>query len=104
MAKCAAHPSISSDRRIKNTSINTYMRAVRIFMGWCLNEEFTDRDVFHSIRLPKQDAETIIPLYQNEVDKLDAVFDQKTDAGLRNLCIIHLMLDAGCRRGEHHGR
>lgn len=96
----AGHPSISSDRRIKNTSINTYLRAVKIFMGWCFREEFIDRDVFRSVRLPKQDAETIIPLYQEEAEKIDSMFDRKTEAGLRDLCIVHLMLDAGCRRGE----
>lgn len=96
----AGHPSVSSDRRIKNTSINTYLRAVKIFMGWCFREDFIDRDVFRSVRFPKQDAETIVPLYQDEAAAVDAMFDRKTEAGLRDLCIIHLMLDAGCRRGE----
>ncbi len=98
--KYSGHPFISSDRRIKNTSINTYLRAVKIFMCWCFNEEFLQNDIFKTIKLPKQDSDSVIPLYQEEAVQIDSMFNNKTETGLRNLCIVHLMLDAGCRRGE----
>lgn len=96
----ATHPTITSDHRIKNTSINTYMRAVKIFINWCYLEGFLEADLFRSVKLPKQDPANVIPLYAAEVARIDSCFNLKTESGLRNWCILHLMLDIGLRRGE----
>lgn len=42
----------------------------------------------------------IVPLYQNEVNSIDACFNTKTLLGMRDLLIVHLMLDAGLRSSE----
>ncbi|RKD35305.1 tyrosine-type recombinase/integrase [Lacrimispora algidixylanolytica] len=39
-------------------------------------------------------------MYIHEVQALDQVFLNSTEMGLRNLCIIHLMLDGGLRSEE----
>lgn len=87
-------------RAIKNTSVASYLRPVRTFFNWCFKEEYTDNQIFARIKMPKNDKETIIPLYQHEVDKIDKCFDKRTEYGLRNLLIVHLMLDAGLRSSE----
>ena len=52
------------------------------------------------MKLPKDDSGEIIPLYQSEVQQIDKLFNLKTEFGLRNWCIVHLMLDAGLRSSE----
>jgi integrase/recombinase XerC/integrase/recombinase XerD len=42
----------------------------------------------------------VLPLYESEVTDIDAMFNPKCKQGSRNLCIVHLMLDAGLRSGE----
>lgn len=98
--KYAGHPFIYSASHIKNTSINTYVRALKVFFQWCYDEGFVDKNCCDKIKLPRQDQDVIVPLYQAEVDLIDSKYNSKTETGLRNLCIIHLMLDAGCRRSE----
>ena len=89
-----------TDRRIKNTSVNTYYRAVKVFVNFCMEEEYIKTDILRKIKLPRSDEDAIIPLYNEEVLRIDNLFNAKTESGLRNLCIIHLMLDAGLRSGE----
>lgn len=92
--------AIQSEKCIKNTSLNTYVRAVKIFINWCCSEDFIEENIFQKVKLPRSDEEVVVPLYQYEIDKIDNLFNSKTESGLRNLCIIHLMADAGLRSGE----
>lgn len=87
-------------RNIKNTSINTYFRAVKAFLNWCIDEGYCCSDCLRKVRMQKNDAAPIIPLYQIEVDSIDQCFDMDTEAGLRNYCMVHLMLDAGFRTSD----
>ena len=50
--------------------------------------------------MPRNDARQIIPLYAEEVEKIDQTFKINTMMGLRDFCIVHLMLDAGFRSQE----
>lgn len=52
------------------------------------------------MKLPKDDSVPKLPLYQDEVNRIDAALDLNTVLGRRNYCIIHLMLDCGLRRQE----
>lgn len=85
---------------IKNTSINTYFRAVKVFLNYCIDEGYCQSDVLRKIKFLKSDQDPVIPLSIWEVDEIDGLFNSKTESGLRNLCIIHLMLDAGFRCGD----
>ncbi len=89
-------------RRIgcKNTSVNTYFRAAKVFINFCIDEGFCDSDVLRKVKFLKKDNDPVIPLTQWEVDQIDGCYNDKTESGLRNLCIIHLMLDAGFRLGD----
>ena len=88
------------DKHIKNTSIATYQRAVRAFFRWCYDNEYTIKNIAQRYKLLKSDASEKLPLYGTEVKKIDAGFDSKTVSGLRNYCIVHLMLDCGLRLNE----
>lgn len=84
---------------IKNTSIHTYMRAVRTFLNFCLDNNIIHEDITHRVKLPKSDAALKVPLSSSEVDKIDSLFDVD-EKGLRNYLIFHCMLDMGLRRQE----
>lgn len=85
---------------IKNTSVNTYFRAVKTFLNYCIDEQFVDSDSLRKVKMLRSDQAPIIPLYQDEVARIDALFNLKTETGLRNYCIVHLMLDAGFRSSD----
>ena len=52
------------------------------------------------MKLPKDDAAPKMVLFHDEVDKIDGCFDLFTELGVRNYCIVHLMLDCGLRSQE----
>lgn len=85
---------------IKNTSVNTYFRAVKAFLNYCIDEEYVTPDSLRKVKMLRSDQKPIVPLYQNEVIVIDNLFNQRTETGLRNYCIFHLMLDAGFRTSD----
>lgn len=84
---------------IKNVSLHTYYRAVRVFCLWLFQEGFLDCDITQRIKLPKDDSEIVIPLTKDEVAAID-YYIINSELALRNCCIFHLMLDCGLRRQE----
>lgn len=86
--------------KVKNTSVCTYSRAVKVFFNFCVEEEYLEENCTQKVKLPKTDRALQYPLYADEVKLIDSQFSESTETGLRNLCIIHLMLDAGLRSGE----
>lgn len=76
----------------KNTSVNTYFRAAKVFINYCIDEGYCDSDALRKVKFLKKDNDPVIPLTQLEVDQIDGCYNDKTESGLRNLCIIHLML------------
>lgn len=84
---------------IKNVSLHTYYRAVRVFCSWLYQEGYIDIDITQRIKLPKDDSEIVIPLTRNEVAAIDE-YIINSELALRNYCIFHLLLDCGLRRQE----
>lgn len=85
---------------IRNVTVNTYIRAVRVFLRWIYVEEYVSADVTVNVKLPRMDNKFIFPLTSAEVAVVDSLFDTQDYLGLRNYCMFHLMLDAGFRSGE----
>ena len=95
------HPFLlPSNEPLSATSIRTYARSIKVFARFCKENDYSDIDFTYRVKLPKQDSGEIIPLYQNEVRDIDRIFNLKTELGLRNWCIFHIMLDAGLRSSE----
>lgn len=91
--------------RIKNTSVNTYMRGVRAYIS------FRGYDC----KMPKRcrdDSNQIVVLTQDEVDRIDKEIENTSNRfpglypvqvsllELRNKLIVHLMIDNGLRLKE----
>lgn len=85
---------------VKNTSCNTYYRAVKVFCKWLYNKNVFSDDITLNIKQPRNDADIVRPLLINEAALCDQVFLSGIENGLRNFCIFHLMLDCGLRRQE----
>lgn len=86
-------------RTVTNTTIRSYVRPVKAFLRFCYEQDIC-RDYLKRIKLPKPDAVPPAPLLQDEAERLDGCFDLSTIKGLRNYCIVHLMLDCGLRSQE----
>lgn len=84
---------------IRSVTIRSYCRSVKTFLRWCYEEELCP-DYLKRVQLPKDDSLPKLPLFADEVSRLDAVLDLNTLLGRRNYCIVHLMLDCGLRAQE----
>ena len=83
----------------KNVTIRSYARSIKAFLAYCYEEDLC-QDYLKKVKLPKDDSLPKQPLLEEEVRLLDACFDKKTLKGIRNYCIVHLMLDCGLRSQE----
>lgn len=99
----SGHPlrgSMNVNGVIKCNTVNTYMRATKAFFNYAYQSRLTRVRFTEGVKLPRSDDDQIVPLLASEVSAIDAVFDRTVPNDLRNLCIIHLMLDAGLRSSE----
>jgi site-specific recombinase XerD len=99
--KMAGHPyKPKNDKPIKSVSIQTYIRAVRVFLNWLQGEGYVTENLSKQFKLPKATKTTIEILSDEEIQVLMKSFKLNTEMGLRNACIVALMLDSGLRRSE----
>lgn len=87
-------------RNLSTISIQTYFRAIRVFLSWCFDEEYIKVDLSEKFKLPKAKRYSIDVLTDAEVQRLLAVFNKRSVLDCRNLCICSLMLDSGLRLNE----
>lgn len=97
------------NKGIKNTSVNTYTRAVRSFSNWCFSHDYISKPFTQGIKQLRDDSEQIFPLTFKQVYDIDLYFGllpfsypeyQNSNFNCRNYIIFHLMLDCGLRRQE----
>lgn len=87
-------------KKISKTTIQTYMRAVRVFANWLYDEAYTDDNIVRRYKLPKAPKKVVEILSEEEIERIYNAVNDRTEFGLRNKCIISLMLDSGLRRDE----
>lgn len=88
------------EKKVKNVSVRTYVRAVKVFDNYCFNNGYKLEKI-GSVKLPKDDRQLKIPLSVREVDLLvSAIENMHYSVVDRNLCIFYLMLDCGLRLQE----
>lgn len=91
--------SYQRSRSLKNTSVRTYARAVKVYLRWLWFEEYIDKNITVNVKVPKMDARIVNPLTTSEVYSLYSACSS-TSLSLRNLLIVSLMLECGLRSGE----
>lgn len=90
--------------KYKNSSISRNLSALRSFYRFLVIKEKIGKNIFNSIRNPKQEKK--LPNYLSEVD-IDVVLHFTEDENYkksiyttRDLLIIELLYDTGCRANE----
>ena len=86
-------------RGVKNTSVRTYARAIKVFLRYCYNEGYMLENITQGVKYPKSDKKIIEPLTASRIDKLLKYIDSKK-LSLRDTLVFRLMLDCGLRRSE----
>lgn len=93
------HPLKKAKGKLSQRTIRNYTIDLKTFFNYLTDEEYCDNK-FSGVRIIKAERKMIVPLFLNEVENLDKLFNLKLTVGRRNYCIIHLMLDAGLRFSE----
>lgn len=86
--------------KLSKTTIQSYIRHIRVFMNWIHDEGYIEDKIGSRIKLPKAPKKTVEILSNEEIELLYKSINERTEFGLRNKCIISLMLDSGLRRNE----
>lgn len=90
----------TEDKPITKTSVRSYSIDLRTFFNFLYKNDYIEKNLMRNFHLIKSENKIVIPLFSHEVNQIDSLYNKKTETGLRNLCIIHLMLDGGLRSGE----
>lgn len=85
---------------LSTVTVQTYIRGLRAFLSWCFQEEYISENLTEKFKLPKAKRRVIDVLTDNEIHSLLSCFNTSEFVGLRNMCIILLMLDSGLRLNE----
>lgn len=93
------HPLKPSSGKLSKRTVRNYCMDLKTFLHYLHDEEFIE-DIAAKFKLIRAESKVAVPLSDTEVSKLDICFNAKTATGIRNLCMVHLMLDAGMRSNE----
>jgi len=80
-------------------SVQTYIRHIKVFVGFCFEKEFIREDISKKIRMPKAERPVIEILTGEEIEVIFSCYG-KSELGYRNTAIVCLMLDCGLRLEE----
>ncbi len=85
---------------INTVSIQSYVRALRSFLGWCYSNGLLSYDVCNKFKLPKATRKVIDVLSDAEISRLLNAVSGSDWLTVRNRLIVALMLDSGLRLNE----
>lgn len=90
----------TQDKPLSAYTVRGYVRIIKVFFTWCLEEELLDTNP--SVRLVQPKApDYIIPTFTTEhIEKMLATCDQKTKGGFRDYVLLLVLLDTGMRVSE----
>jgi integrase/recombinase XerC/integrase/recombinase XerD len=94
------HPYTKAGGVLSKRSIRTYSIDMRTFFNWLSNYEITTHNEMKKFRMIKSESKSIIPIKKSQMYIIDDCFDIKTCMGMRNLAMLHLMIDMGFRSGD----
>lgn len=85
---------------LSGNSVQTYFRGLRVFLSWAFQRGYMSEDLPRSFRLPKGEYKEIVPLSDQELQRLFQSFDLCDVLQLRNFVMCCLMFDSGLRLNE----
>lgn len=84
---------------VSSVSVRTYIRHLKVFLSYLVQNNIIE-DFRSDVIMPQKTKKIIEILSSMEIKKLLAVDDLSTFLGLRNHCMLLLMLDCGLRASE----
>jgi integrase/recombinase XerD len=87
-------------RGLSDHTIATRIRSLRAWTHWLTEEEWLDRDPLRRLKVPKADDKAKEVLCPDDVDRLLATCDKKTNTGRRDYAIMLLLFSTGLRATE----
>ncbi len=94
------HPFSKAQRRgLSGHTINTYMRSVRAFWSWLVEEEIIVSNPFSKLKIPKPPRKVIATFSQYQIESLLSIMNNSPE-GYRDMVIILTLLDTGLRVNE----
>ena len=81
-------------------TINGYLRYIRVYLNWMVENDILDRSPMRRIKLLKQQRQPKDYLNDEEVKLLLRMFDRNEYQERRDMMVAMLMLDSGTRIGE----
>ena len=100
VSDCKAYYLYLLHRDISSVTIQTYIRALRVFLSWCYSEGYINENIPERFKLPKAQRKKIDVLTDSEIERLFACLKGRDFYSVRNYCIVALMLDSGLRLNE----
>lgn len=91
---------LKETKKCRATTINTMIRAVRIFFKFLLTKEMIESNPLEDLRLLKTDKHVIETFTRDELNKLFLQPNQGTFTGIRDFTIMSLFLETGIRLRE----
>lgn len=89
----------NKNKELSRRSVQTYIRHLKVFMGFLEAQEIIQTDIQRKIQLPKAEKPVIEILTDDEIMALLSCFG-KSELSRRNVAMICLMLDCGLRLEE----
>jgi site-specific recombinase XerD len=94
------HPySKAQQRGLSGHTINTYMRSIRAFWSWLVEEEIIVSNPFSKLKIPKPPKKVMSTFSEYQIESLLGVICGSAE-GHRNMIVILTLLDTGLRVNE----
>jgi len=94
------NPNISDSGRLSPFSIQGYVRTIKAFWSWLLEEGYIQENPIARLKLPRVPHKVIPTFTVEQLQALIRSLDRRTPTGFRNYTIILLLLDTGIRLSE----
>lgn len=86
-------------KNVKNTSVRTYSRAIKVFLRYLYNENILNDNITINVKMPYPDNRLVVPLSSVDVENIVRGIN-KSLLKERNKLIFALMLCCGLRKSE----
>ncbi len=93
-------PNIKDSGRLSPFSVQGYVRTIKVFWSWLLEEDYIEDNPIARLKLPRVPHKVITTFTPEQIQALIGSLDRRTSTGFRNYTIILLLLDTGIRLSE----
>ena len=99
--RCFSHHPYSKpqQRGLSGHTVNTYMRSIRAFWSWLIEEEIIESTPFSKLKIPKPPKKIIAAFSPYQIESLLSVMNGSAE-GYRGAVIVLTLLDTGLRVNE----